>query len=116
MLTHLLLIFFFLMIRRPPRSTLFPYTTLFRSLTTTTPVAAYRGAGRPEACFFIERLMDTAARALGLEPAEIRRRNFVPPDRFPFRTVTGQVYDSGDYGKALELALAAADYTPLQPD
>src|SRR2546426_12117669 len=58
--------------------------------------------------------MDTAARALGLEPAEIRRRNFVPPDRFPFRTVTGQVYDSGDYGKALELALAAADYTRLK--
>src|SRR5439155_21704909 len=84
-------------------------STVPGALTTTTPVAAYRGAGRPEACFFIERLMDTAARALGLEPAEIRRRNFVPPDRFPFRTVTGQVYDSGDYGKALELALAAAD-------
>ena len=88
--------------------------TVTGALTTTTPVAAYRGAGRPEACFFIERLMDTAARALGLEPAEIRRRNFVPPDRFPFRTVTGQVYDSGDYGKALELALAAADYTRLK--
>src|SRR5439155_1155009 len=88
--------------------------TVTGALTTTTPVAAYRGAGRPEACFFIERLMDTAARALGLDPAEIRRRNFVPPDRFPFRSVTGQVYDSGDYGKALELALAAADYTRLK--
>jgi len=84
------------------------------ALTTTTPVAAYRGAGRPEACFFIERLMDTAARALGLDPVEIRRRNFIPPDRFPFRSVTGQVYDSGDYGKALELALAAADYPRLR--
>src|SRR5207245_1674360 len=83
--------------------------TVTGALTTTTPVAAYRGAGRPEACFFIERLMDTAARALKLDPAEIRRRNFVPPDRFPFRTVTGQVYDSGEHGKALELALAAAD-------
>src|SRR5213594_4366499 len=88
--------------------------TVTGALTTTTPVAAYRGAGRPEACFFIERLMDTAARALKLDSAEIRRRNFVPPDRFPFRTVTGQVYDSGEYGKALELALAAADYTSLR--
>jgi aerobic carbon-monoxide dehydrogenase large subunit len=87
--------------------------TVTGALTTTTPVAAYRGAGRPEACFFIERLMDTAARALGLDPAEIRRRNFVPPARFPFRTVTGQVYDSGDYEKALDLALAAADYPRL---
>src|SRR2546422_5799073 len=58
--------------------------------------------------------MDTAARALKLDPAEIRRRNFVPPDRFPFRTVTGQVYDSGEYGKALELALGAADYARLR--
>src|SRR5439155_11721640 len=88
--------------------------TVTGALTTTTPVAAYRGAGRPEACFFIERLMDTAARALKLDPAEIRRRNFVPPDRFPFRTVTGQVYDSGEYGKALELALAEADYARLR--
>ena len=88
--------------------------TVTGALTTTTPVAAYRGAGRPEACFFIERLMDTAARAIGLDPAEIRRRNFIPPARFPFRTVTGQVYDSGDYEKALELALAAADYTRLR--
>ena len=84
------------------------------ALTTTAPVAAYRGAGRPEACFFIERLMDTGARALGIDPAEIRRRNFVPADRFPWRTVTGQVYDSGDYPTALERALAAADYSALR--
>jgi carbon-monoxide dehydrogenase large subunit len=90
--------------------------TVTGALTTTTPVAAYRGAGRPEACFFIERLMDAGARALGLDPAEIRRRNFIPSDRFPFRTVTGQVYDSGDYAKALELALAAADYTRLRSE
>jgi aerobic carbon-monoxide dehydrogenase large subunit len=83
-------------------------------LTTTTPVAAYRGAGRPEACFFIERLMDTAARELGLDPAEIRRRNFIAPDRFPYRTATGQVYDSGDYPAALERVLAAADYPRLR--
>jgi carbon-monoxide dehydrogenase large subunit len=84
------------------------------ALTTSTPVSAYRGAGRPEAAFFIERLMDTAARALALDPAEIRRRNFIPSDRFPFRTATGQVYDSGDYAQGLERALAAADYAGLR--
>jgi carbon-monoxide dehydrogenase large subunit len=90
--------------------------TVTGALTTTTPVAAYRGAGRPEACFFIERLMDTAARTLGLDPTDIRRRNFIAPASFPFRTVTGQIYDSGDYEKALDLALAAADYTRLRRD
>jgi aerobic carbon-monoxide dehydrogenase large subunit len=84
------------------------------ALTTTTPVAAYRGAGRPEASFFIERLMDAAARALALDPAEIRRRNFIPADAFPFRTITGQVYDSGDYHLALHRALEAADYSRLR--
>jgi carbon-monoxide dehydrogenase large subunit len=80
------------------------------ALTSTAPVSAYRGAGRPEACFAIERLMDTAARALKLDPAELRRRNLVPPERFPYRTITGQVYDSGNYPEALERALAAVDY------
>jgi carbon-monoxide dehydrogenase large subunit len=84
------------------------------ALTTTTPVAAYRGAGRPEASFFIERLMDTAARALDMDPAEIRRRNFIAPGAFPFRTATGQVYDSGDYPLALDRVLAAADYPRLR--
>ena len=88
--------------------------TVTGALTTTTPVSAYRGAGRPEACFAIERLMDTAARALGLDPAEIRRRNFIPAESFPFKTATGQVYDSGNYALALERALAAADYTGLR--
>jgi len=88
--------------------------TVTGALTTTTPVSAYRGAGRPEACFAIERLMDTAARALGLDPAEIRRRNFIPAESFPFRTPTGQVYDSGNYALALERALAAADYAGLR--
>ncbi len=84
------------------------------ALTTTAPLAAYRGAGRPEACFFIERLMDRAAGVVGLDPAEIRRRNFVRPDAFPYRTVTGQIYDSGDYPRALARALEAADYTALR--
>jgi aerobic carbon-monoxide dehydrogenase large subunit len=88
--------------------------TVSGALTTTAPVAAYRGAGRPEACFFIERLMDTAARAIGMDPAELRRRNFIPADRFPYRTITGQSYDSGDYPQALERALAAADYEGLR--
>jgi len=88
--------------------------TVTGALTTTTPVSAYRGAGRPEACFVIERLMDTAARAIGLDPAEIRRRNFIPAESFPFRTATGQVYDSGNYQLALERALAAADYKELR--
>src|SRR5439155_21093743 len=84
------------------------------ALTSTAPVAAYRGAGRPEACFAIERLIDTAARELKLDPAELRRRNLIAPDRFPFRTITGQSYDSGDYPQALERALAGADYAGLR--
>jgi carbon-monoxide dehydrogenase large subunit len=84
------------------------------ALTNTAPVSAYRGAGRPEASFVIERLMDTAARALKLDPAEVRRRNLIPSDRFPFRTITGQVYDSGDYPQALERALATAKYPALR--
>jgi len=88
--------------------------TVSGAVTTTAPVAAYRGAGRPEACFYIERLIDTAARTLGVDPAELRRRNLIPPERFPFRTVTGQSYDSGDYPQALDRALAAADYAGLR--
>ena len=84
------------------------------ALTTTTPVAAYRGAGRPEATYVIERLMDEAARGLGLDPAEIRRRNFIAASAFPYRTATGQVYDSGDYHLALDKALEAADYAGLR--
>jgi carbon-monoxide dehydrogenase large subunit len=83
-------------------------------LTTTTPVSAYRGAGRPEAAFAIERLMDAAARALKLDPAELRRRNLIPPEKFPYKTITGQVYDSGNYPEALARALAAVDYPLLR--
>jgi carbon-monoxide dehydrogenase large subunit len=84
------------------------------ALTTTPPVGAYRGAGRPEAAFLIERLVDEAARALALDPVEIRRRNLIPREAFPYTTATGQVYDSGDYVEALERALAAADYAALR--
>ena len=79
-------------------------------LTTTPPTGAYRGAGRPEAAFLIERLVDEAARAVGMDPAELRRLNFVPPEAFPFRTATGQVYDSGDYARAMDRALELAGY------
>jgi carbon-monoxide dehydrogenase large subunit len=84
------------------------------ALTNTAPVSAYRGAGRPEACFVIERLMDTAARALKLDPAEMRRRNLIPSNGFPYRTITGQIYDSGDYVGALETALKVSDYPALR--
>ena len=82
--------------------------------TTTPPVGAYRGAGRPEAAFLIERLMDEAARVLKVDPIEIRRRNLIPKERFPFKTATGQVYDSGDYAEVLERTLAMADYAGLR--
>src|SRR5262249_30222268 len=82
--------------------------TVTGALTTTAPVAAYRGAGRPEACFAIERLMDEAAAAIRMDPAEIRRRNFIPPAAFPSRTATGQVSGPGDSQLALARALAAA--------
>ncbi|MGH7326213.1 MAG: xanthine dehydrogenase family protein molybdopterin-binding subunit, partial [Candidatus Rokuibacteriota bacterium] len=84
--------------------------------TTTAPTGAYRGAGRPEGIFLMERLLDEAARRLGLDPADIRRRNFVPPGAFPYRTPTGAVYDSGDYAAAFEHALKLADYARLRKE
>jgi carbon-monoxide dehydrogenase large subunit len=74
-------------------------------LTNATPVGPYRGAGRPEAAYFTERLVDLVALEAGLDPAEVRRRNFIPPDAFPYRTRTGLTYDSGDYRAALDKAL-----------
>ena len=78
--------------------------------TNTTPVDAYRGAGRPEATFAIERAMDRLADEIGMDPAEVRRKNFIAPDAFPFATITGISYDSGDYAPALDRALTMADY------
>jgi carbon-monoxide dehydrogenase large subunit len=85
-------------------------------VTNTTPVGAYRGAGRPEATQLIERVLDVAADQLGIDPAEIRRRNFIDPAAFPITTVTGGSYDSGDYAKALDAALAAAGYDELRAE
>jgi carbon-monoxide dehydrogenase large subunit len=78
--------------------------------THTTPVDAYRGAGRPEACYLIERLVDLGARQLGVDPAELRRRNFIPADQFPYLTPVALQYDSGNYEPALDRALAMVDY------
>lgn len=85
-------------------------------LTNTTPVGAYRGAGRPEATWLLERAMDMLAGDLGIDPAEIRRLNFIPPGMFPYRTPTGATYDSGDLGWALDAALGAAGYRELRKE
>jgi carbon-monoxide dehydrogenase large subunit len=77
--------------------------------TNTAPVDAYRGAGRPEAAYVIERLVDTAARETGLSPYEIRRRNFIPSDKMPFKTPLGATFDCGDFARNLNDALTAAD-------
>ena len=77
--------------------------------TNTVPVDAYRGAGRPEATYLLERLVDVAARVAKLDPAEIRRRNFIPTDAYPYQTPVALQYDSGDYFKTLEMALKTAD-------
>src|SRR3989440_1266409 len=77
--------------------------------TNTVPVDAYRGAGRPEAAYALERLIDVAARRLGITPDELRRRNFIPPAAMPHTTPLGLVYDSGDFGRNMTDALAAAD-------
>lgn len=79
-----------------------------------TPAGPYRGAGRPEATLYLERLVDLLARRLGLDPAEVRRRNLIPRDAFPHRTATGITYDSGDYAAALERALALIDYEGIR--
>jgi carbon-monoxide dehydrogenase large subunit len=84
--------------------------------TNTTPVAAYRGAGRPEAAYYIERLMDVVAAELSLDAAEVRRANFIPPEAFPYKTPTGITYDSGEYNKALSKALEVAEYDKLRAE
>jgi carbon-monoxide dehydrogenase large subunit len=78
-------------------------------MTNTAPVGAFRGAGRPEAAAAIDRVLDLAAQELGIAPEEIRRKNLIPKDAFPFRTLTGQTYDVGDYELALQEALRVAD-------
>ena len=86
------------------------------AITNTTPVAAFRGAGRPEATVTLERTVDLAAGKLGIDPAELRRRNLLPPTDFPLTTPTGANMDCGEYARALELALETAGYDELRAE
>ena len=83
-------------------------------VTNTSPTIAYRGAGRPEAAVMLERLIDLASRELGLDPIELRRRNLLHAADFPYTTPTGLRYDSGDYRRALDIALDAIDYDEVR--
>jgi carbon-monoxide dehydrogenase large subunit len=85
-------------------------------LTNATPTGPYRGAGRPEAAALCERAIDLVAAELEMDPAEIRRRNFVRPDEFPFTSAAGMTYDSGDYATALDAALDLAGYDALRAE
>ena len=85
-------------------------------LTNTTPTVAYRGAGRPEATEAIERTIDEFARVCGLDPAEVRRKNYLAPSAFPLTTAMGAKYDSGEYEAALDKALEAAGYSELRAE
>ncbi|MGN6562787.1 MAG: xanthine dehydrogenase family protein molybdopterin-binding subunit [Thermomicrobiales bacterium] len=84
--------------------------------TNTMATGAYRGAGRPEAAYYLERIMDVLADELGMDPVEVRRKNFIPPDAFPYKTAAGPVYDSGDYNKALTKALELSHYQDLRAE
>ena len=85
-------------------------------VTNSTPTTAYRGAGRPEATAAIERIMDLFAREIGMDPAEVRRRNLIGKDEFPYTTPVETVYDVGDYHRALDLALEVAGYEDLRAE
>src|SRR5207244_5232715 len=82
--------------------------------TNATPTGPYRGAGRPEAAFLIERMMDRLAVELDLDPVEVRLRNFIRPSDFPYTNAAGSTYDSGDYQASLERLIELADYPGLR--
>ena len=86
------------------------------AVTNTTPMGAFRGAGRPEAAAYLERIMDMAADELEIDPVELRRRNLLPADVFPYTTLVGTTYDSGDYVLALDRAVEAAGYAELRAE
>jgi carbon-monoxide dehydrogenase large subunit len=92
------------------------YCEVTAVFTNTTPVDAYRGAGRPEATYLIERVCDLAAKATGADPAEFRRKNFIPTASFPYQTPVAFQYDSGNYGPTLDRAIQMADYRKLRAD
>jgi carbon-monoxide dehydrogenase large subunit len=87
---------------------------VYGMFTNTTPVDAYRGAGRPEATFIVETLVDKFARAVKMDPAEVRRKNFIPPFTDGHTVATGLIYDSGNYAAALDKALNIANYRELR--
>lgn len=89
-------------------------TVVHGVMTNTVPTGAYRGAGRPEAAYMTERLMDAIAHELKLDPADVRRRNFIPPSEFPYQGATGVLYDSGNYDGAMSEALERIGYTDLR--
>ena len=86
------------------------------AVTNTTPMGAYRGAGRPEAAALLERLVDHAAHELHIDPIELRKRNFLDDDVFPFRTLTGVTYDTGAYHTPLDAAADAIGYAELREE
>lgn len=90
------------------------YVTAQVLLTNTVPTDAYRGAGRPEASYLIERLVDKAAIELGIAKDDIRRRNFIRPEQFPYTTATGRIYDSGEYARLMDGALERADWATFE--
>lgn len=90
------------------------YVEVTTAFTNTVPTDAYRGAGRPEACYVLERLADKAAAALKLDRAEIRRRNLIPPTAMPYKTPLGPTYDNGDYPRLLSRALEIAGYAGFE--
>jgi len=92
------------------------YCEVIGSLSNTTPVDAYRGAGRPEATYLLERMCDLTAKAIGMDPAEFRRKNLVPAAEFPYQTPVAFLYDSGNYEPALDRALQMVDYRKLRAD
>ncbi len=82
--------------------------------TNTVAVAAYRGAGRPEAIYYMERMIDLIAAELAMDPAELRRKNYIQPEQFPYKTPTGSTYDTGNYEANLDTALETANYAALR--
>lgn len=92
------------------------YGEMWGTITNTVPVDAYRGAGRPEASYLLERIVDLAANELGLDPVEIRRRNLIPKEAFPYQTPVAFLYDSGDYQRLFDEAVTLADYDQLRTE
>ncbi|MCB9943733.1 MAG: xanthine dehydrogenase family protein molybdopterin-binding subunit [Geminicoccaceae bacterium] len=87
--------------------------TVLGVFTNTVPVDAYRGAGRPESIYCVERLIDKAAREMGMDPSELRRINFIKPDQMPYRTSVGEVYDSGEFARVMDACMEKSGYGSL---